>query len=344
MPQFSQTTRTDRHNPSRSTTRSKKDGGHSSYGHGSRQIAQENDAAQHLSEKSIVSEKHSPSPGFSLASISILPDPCQLRGHANPGRMPSASPPAVWPVQAKLAINHPGDKYEEEVDRVAEQVVRMPDPVTFKGPVPSQPPLIQRSCPKCRKSGEREEDEEPLQTKPLPAPARGAAQTSPSSVPPVVHEVLRAPGRPLDAATRAFMEPRFGYDFSRVRIHTDVRAAESARAMNASAFTVMSDLTFNAGQYAPSTEQGLRLLAHELTHVLQQTVPDENKIGPNSELLLENHADALGIQSEISEYSHIDSPIPVRASTIQREELGSRVTHPRRDEVFTAQSLLHLMV
>ena len=89
-------------------------------------------------------------------------------------------------------------------------------------------------------------------------------------VPPIVHEVLRSHGNPLDAATRAFMESRFGYDFSRVRVHADAQAAASARAMNAMAYTVARDVVFGAGQYAPATADGRRLLAHELTHVVQQ--------------------------------------------------------------------------
>jgi hypothetical protein len=85
-----------------------------------------------------------------------------------------------------------------------------------------------------------------------------------------VHEVLRSPGQPLDANTRAFMEPRFGHDFSRVRVHSDASAAESARAVNALAYTVGQDIVFEAGRYAPGASEGRRLLAHELTHVVQQ--------------------------------------------------------------------------
>ena len=91
-----------------------------------------------------------------------------------------------------------------------------------------------------------------------------------NEVPPIVHEVLRSPGQPLDGATRAFMEPRFSRDFSNVRVHTDVKAAESARAVNALAYTVGQDVIFGAGRYAPHTHEGRRLVAHELTHVTQQ--------------------------------------------------------------------------
>ena len=91
-----------------------------------------------------------------------------------------------------------------------------------------------------------------------------------SEVPSIVHEVLRSQGQPLDAETRAFMEPRFGHDFSNVRTHTDGKAAESARSINALAYTVGNNIVFGRGQYAPGATTGDRLLAHELTHVVQQ--------------------------------------------------------------------------
>ena len=99
---------------------------------------------------------------------------------------------------------------------------------------------------------------------------KAAGQTETIDVPPSVHEVLRSPGQPLDVATRAFFEPRFGHDFSAVRIHTDAKAAESAQAVNALAYTVGQDVVFGAGQHAPEANVGRRLMAHELTHVVQQ--------------------------------------------------------------------------
>lgn len=92
----------------------------------------------------------------------------------------------------------------------------------------------------------------------------------PSTVPPIVHKALRSPGKPLDPGTRAFFEPRFGHDFSRVRVHSDERSAEAARAVNARAFTAGRDVVFGKGEYAPGTGEGQRLLAHELAHVVQQ--------------------------------------------------------------------------
>ena len=90
------------------------------------------------------------------------------------------------------------------------------------------------------------------------------------TAPPSVHEVLNSPGQSLDAATRTFFESRFGHDFSQVRVHTDGRAEQSARDVHAHAYTVGRDIVFGAGKFSPATHEGRRLLAHELTHVVQQ--------------------------------------------------------------------------
>jgi hypothetical protein len=99
----------------------------------------------------------------------------------------------------------------------------------------------------------------------------GSASALPfSGAPPSIHPVLRSPGEPLDLQTRQFMEPRFGRDFSSVRLHTDSHAADSARSVNAMAYTAGDHLVFNQGRYAPETVSGRRLLIHELAHVAQQ--------------------------------------------------------------------------
>lgn len=90
-------------------------------------------------------------------------------------------------------------------------------------------------------------------------------------VPPIVNEVLGLAGQPLDAETRTFFEPRFGHNFSNVRVHADALAAKSARAVNALAYTVGRNVVFGEGQFAPATTAGRRLMAHELTHVVQQS-------------------------------------------------------------------------
>src|SRR5512138_24114 len=92
-----------------------------------------------------------------------------------------------------------------------------------------------------------------------------------SHAPAVVQDVLNTPGKPLDAATRASMEPRFGHDFSKVRIHADAQAAESNEAIHALAYTVGNHIVFGAGQHEPATQTGQTLIAHELAHVIQQS-------------------------------------------------------------------------
>src|SRR5205085_7901362 len=92
----------------------------------------------------------------------------------------------------------------------------------------------------------------------------------PAAVSSNVHEVLHSPGEPLDSATRDWMAPRFGQDFNDVKVHTNRRAAESAEEVKAAAYTVGQDVVFGAGRYEPQTAAGRELLAHELTHVVQQ--------------------------------------------------------------------------
>jgi len=169
-------------------------------------------------------------------------------------------------IQAKLKINKPGDIYEQEADRVAEQVMRMEEPRVQRQPVeelvqtkPVIAPLVQRQ------SEEGEEEEDFLQTKELPGQS--------SEVTPAFSSSIQSPkggGQTLPESVRAYFEPRFGHDLSKVRVHTDSKAAEAARAVNARAFTIGRDVVFGEGQYAPGTSAGKRLIGHELTHVVQQ--------------------------------------------------------------------------
>jgi hypothetical protein len=153
-------------------------------------------------------------------------------------------------IQTKLTINRPGDEYEREADRVAEQVIR------------SSGLDLQRQA-------DVEKGTELLQAKPaIQRKASGGEHSV--EAPPIVHDVLRSPGRQLDPKTRSFMESRFGHDFSHVRVHADAQASESARAVGARAYTVGRDVVFGSGEYAPATRGGQQLLAHELTHVVQR--------------------------------------------------------------------------
>jgi len=102
--------------------------------------------------------------------------------------------------------------------------------------------------------------------------------TTPVVAPPIMHDVLRSPGQPLDQTTRSFFEPRFGHDFSRVRVHSDAAAATSSRAIGARAYAAGEQIVFGAGQYRPESRSGLRLLAHELSHVVQQSAIGQPEI------------------------------------------------------------------
>lgn len=189
------------------------------------------------------------------------------RGEAERGTIP----------QAKLTVNEPGDAYEQEADRVADQVMRMPDLDL------SIPPAPQQVSPKCAACEKKEKAQKP-QTKPA-----GSAGPAASEAPPIVHEVLRSPGQPLDTTSRAYFESRFGYDFSRVRLHSNSAAEQSARIINAKAYTVGNDIVFGAGQFELRTQEGQRLIAHELTHVVQQTYLHGSRIGQSNETFLIQH-------------------------------------------------------
>ena len=175
-------------------------------------------------------------------------------------------------IQAKLTIGRPGDVYEQEADRVAEQVMRMPDPSEARRKIASGHtgvPSIQRMCTECEKELQRqpmEEEEEFLQTKGVSGSTPEINSATESQI-----NSMTGSGQPLPESVRAFFEPRFGYDFSQVRIHTDSNAGESAKAVNALAYTVGQDVVFGVGRYSPETESGKKLIVHELTHVVQQS-------------------------------------------------------------------------
>jgi Domain of unknown function (DUF4157)/L,D-transpeptidase catalytic domain len=112
------------------------------------------------------------------------------------------------------------------------------------------------------------------------------------SLPPVVTDVLHSSGRSLDVGTRSFLEPHFGRDFSQVRVHTDAQAAESARSVSADAYTVGNHVVFGAGLFQPNQPQGVRLLAHELTHVVQQNAGAVQDYGTSTTIDPSPHLEA----------------------------------------------------
>ena len=212
--------------------------------------------------------------------------------------------------QAKLTIGQPNDKYEQEADRVADQVMAMPDPKLQRQPENEEDeetlqtkPLADQITPLVqRQEDPPEEEEEPVQATAMPGQTLDIqriypeceegqslqrqteeedeeiqAKEQPGYIPQVPPNVAaniqskKGGGQPLANSTRSFFESRFDQDFSQVRIHTGAQASDTARSINAKAFTLGKDLVFGSGEYRPGSTEGKRLMAHELTHLLQQT-------------------------------------------------------------------------
>jgi hypothetical protein len=176
-------------------------------------------------------------------------------------------------LQAKLKVGQPGDEYEKEADRVAEQVMRMPGLQKVSG----NNLHIQRAYPECgenelKRQPIKEEEKIQRKTKEEKVQTKAASGFTPEIDPGIENHIqsIRGRGNPLSENERAFFEPRFGYDFGSVRVHTYAEANRMAKAINAQAFTIGHDIAFAPGQYSPETEDGKRLLAHEFTHVVQQ--------------------------------------------------------------------------
>jgi len=174
--------------------------------------------------------------------------------------------PRRLPIQAKLDVGAVDDPLEREADRVAEHVMRMPSnerlPRTCS---------CGGSCDTC-KGEQADEGHASLQRTSVASGISALSATPAAAVtaPPVVDEVLRSPGQPLDSVTRSDFERRFQFDFDHVRIHADATAAASARAVNAQAYTVGSHIVLGPGASSSRSPASLKLMAHELAHVVQQ--------------------------------------------------------------------------
>ena len=166
-------------------------------------------------------------------------------------------------VQAKLTIGEPDDIYEQEADRIADKMMRMPETHNLENKHSELTPIhgISGRCLFMKSHGEIVHDV--ISAKETNTPGLSGVETT-----------LRESGHLLDNHTRAFFEPRFSADFSSVKIHTGSQAAASANAINARAYTVGQHIVFNSGQYSPHSEKGKSLVAHELTHVMQQRSGD----------------------------------------------------------------------
>jgi hypothetical protein len=234
---------------------------------------------------------------WDFSKISVLSSG-RLAGHRAPHRSAVTQP--------RLALVQVDDPLEREARCVADQAVGMPHSnLSVSGQLTR---LGQESVTR----GEAES-----QAQRLSSPAASAKEPLLS-----VYEVLRAPGQPLDASVRAFMEPRFGYDFSHVRVHVDTAAAESARSVNARAYTVGSHVAFGAGQYAPEKESGRKLLMHELTHTIQQSAIYQDASGQPATLpLLRQAADTSElpkVDRDVETMPHLPTPPVDQRSPIQK--------------------------
>jgi len=331
-------------------------------------------------------------------------------------------------LQAKLKIGQLGDRYEQEADRVADGVMRMPEPQVRRQSIEEEEeeqiqtkpvieqitslvqrqveeaeeeqiqtkPVIEQITSLVQRQVEEEEEEEQVQTKPVteqitPLVQRQVeeeeeeqVQTKPvteqitplvqrqveeeeeeklhkkeasGSTPEVTPEfeshinATRGGGQPLPESTRAYFEPRFGRDFSQVRVHTDTRAAEAARAVNAQAFTVGKDVIFGARQYTQGASEGRRLMAHELTHVIQQNavtpllskntsvIYRQEEVSPTAEFIKEgwDEVNELGIVHQETGANLRDKPLPERdgSKVIERLSQNTKVfvlNHDKKHE------------
>jgi len=191
--------------------------------------------------KANMAQQHT-SAGFLSPNQGILQRKCACGGHTTADKECAECAKKKNALQRKLTIGTSNDPLELEADRVADQVLaKQPNPIVSK-----TPPRIQRY-------------------------AGQAARQADTSALASVHQTLAGPGSPLTQAIQHDMGQRFGHDFSSVRVHTDAKATESARSVSALAYTVGRDIVFQSDHYKPELTEGKRLLAHELTHVVQQT-------------------------------------------------------------------------
>ena len=216
---------------------------------------------------------------------------------------PSLAPVPRLPIQAKLKVGAVNDPLEHEADRVSEQIMRMPEPRVQRkcacggtpGPtgeceadaqaeavvrmstgaaqlnLADASTRVQRKCASCSEEQKCPHCMEEEQAEHLARKEAGADRSQGGmAAPKAVHDVLRSPGQELGTETREFFEQWFGRSFANVRVHTDGAAAASALEVNALAYTVGEHIVFGAGQYRPAVDDGRLLIAHELTHTIQQ--------------------------------------------------------------------------
>ena len=205
------------------------------------------------------------------------------------------------PIQTKLRIGSPNDKYEREADAMADRIVRMPmDTISTKS-FSSSSSAIQTKCATC--------EDDKIQRKPLMMKSEGGGGVATSELNSLLNST-KASGTPMPAFTNQFMSNAFSSDFSGVRVHTGSKAIQMNQGLNARAFTHGSDIYFNKGQYQPGSFEGKKLLGHELTHVVQQKAGNK-----------------LSLKNQIQRTCHPESHY-ISASNYCRDDTFSPSTHP----------------
>ena len=243
----------------------------------------------------------------------------------------------VTGIQAKLKVGQPGDVYEQEADRVADAVMQMPEPGVQRQieeeeeQIQTRPvaeritPLVQRQMEEEEEPiGELEEEEGPIMTKAL---SNGTLQVTDSLR--VRLNRSKDGGEKLSETDRNFMERRFDVDFSGVRIHTDSNAAQMSRNLSAQAFTIGRDIYFGAGRYTPGTSSGKKLLAHELTHTIQQA----QGVVPSGRLQRNNETDEERLQRQGRETVDVMSRIIAQTDERGYDGIIVTITHNGRELV-----------
>ena len=234
-------------------------------------------------------------------------------------------------IQPKLKISHSEDAYEQEASKVAEEVMKMSSSssgsnMKLLSPAPSNEVVDRKKCSKCEmKEEEVEEEKVNISRKPLSDSSGLEASDEISNQ---ISNIRAGADSGLlpDSSTKEFMESRFGHDFSKVRIHIGEMASSSANAVNAVAYTVGNDIIFGEGQYRPHTLEGRKLLAHELTHVVQQSNNNNNTASTSAGLITSK----LGSAERISRQKETKS---TSAEELEKQFQQARLKSDWKDAV-----------
>src|SRR5713101_5471149 len=261
-------------------------------------------------------------------------------------------------IQARLEVSQPHDPLEKEAERVAHEVMRMPEPnVGEAGPVSPRSPPLQRVCSECEEGLQSEALEGEGNVPPISMRRESASSTHETETSHTESFVSNLSGRgePLPESVRSFMEPRFNADFGAVRIHTGPAAHRSAEEISALAYTTGNNIVFRAGQYDAASDSGKLLLAHELTHVVQQVgAQAPSRLVDHAADPAERGADLatrrMGAGERVRTTAHVDSlqRVPAGDEQLTTEDLLNLVPSPRkkkrsRDDRATAAMIKDLL-